>query len=213
MAPASDDQPAGRCRVVLQQVGHRFGRRVLFAGLDLTLEPGDVVVVTGDNGAGKSTLLRCVAGLIRPLVGTVEVLAGEQPLAGRERHNAVGYLSPETMPYRPLSVRENLDFFARVRGLDAWDAEAVDRLGLTPRLDDPVSELSSGYVQRVKLALALLHRPPVLLLDEPSVTLDETGQQQVAAVVARQRTRGLAMVAANDPRDVAYGTRIVRLGG
>ena len=205
--------PAADYCVVFRQAGHRFGRRVLFAGLDLTVSPGDVVVVAGDNGAGKSTLLRCVAGLIRPLAGEVTLERAGRPVVGLERRNAVGYLSPETMPYRPLTVRENLDFFARVRGLPGWDADEVEQLGLTPRLDDHVSSLSSGYVQRVKLALALLHRPAVLLLDEPSVTLDETGQQQVAAVVARQRERGLAMVAANDPRDVAYGTRIVRLGG
>ncbi len=195
------------------EVGHGFGRRLLFAGLTCTIEPGDVLVVTGANGAGKSTLLRLMAGLLRPAQGTVSLVAGGQALDAAGWRAAVGYLSPETLPYRALTVRENLRFIARLRGLAAADPEPLELLGLTPRLDDPVAELSSGYVQRVKLAVALLHQPAVLLLDEPGVMLDEEGQRQLGDVVARQRARGLAVLAANDPRDVAYGTRILRVGG
>lgn len=200
-------------KVVFRHAGHRYGRRVLFAGLDCVVEPGEVMVVAGANGAGKSTLLKLVAGLLTPSSGSVTIERDRRLLSPAERRAAVGYLSPETLPYRPLTVRENLRFFARVRGLSAWDEEVVELVGLTGRLDDPVSDLSSGYVQRVKLAIALLHRPAILLLDEPSVTLDDQGQLQVAEVIRRQRERGLALVAANDPRDIAYGTRIMRLGG
>ncbi len=200
-------------KVVFRQAGHRYGRRVLFAGLDCVVERGEVMVVAGANGAGKSTLLKLVAGLLTPTSGSVTIERDGWLLSPTERRAAVGYLSPETLPYRPLTVRENLRFFARVRGLTAWDEEVVELVGLTARLDDPVSDLSSGYVQRVKLAIALLHRPAILLLDEPSVTLDDQGQLQVAEVIRRQRERGLALVAANDPRDIAYGTRIMRLGG
>ncbi|NUP98895.1 MAG: ABC transporter ATP-binding protein [Armatimonadetes bacterium] len=194
-------------------VGHRFGRRILYAQLSFTVAAGEALVICGANGSGKSTLLRIVAGLLQPTTGSVIIERDGQPLPRAAWRAAVGYLSPETMPYRPLTVRENLDFFARVRGLAGWSDELVEELGLTARLDDPVSALSSGYVQRVKLAVALLHEPPVLLLDEPGVTLDDEGQRRVGEVVARQRQRGLCLLAANDPRDVAYGTRIMRLGG
>lgn len=203
----------GALEVRFEQVGHRFGRRVLYAGIDLTVGRGDVLVVAGGNGTGKSTLLRFVAGLLQPASGRVVLAREGRTLDAEGRRRAIGYMSPETLPYRPLTVRENLRFFAKVRGVAAWDEGVVERLGLIPRLDQPVAELSSGYVQRVKLAIALLHRPEVLLLDEPGVTLDDLGQEQLAEVVRRQREVGITLLAANDPRDVAYGTRIMRLGG
>jgi heme exporter protein A len=200
--------------VAFAQTGHRFGRRTLFRGLDAVVAPGEVVAVLGPNGTGKSTLLKLVAGLVRPTWGAVTVAWAGRALGPAGRRAAVGYAAPDVLSYRPLTVAENLAFSARVRGLgDDWDREVVGLLGLADRLDQPVAELSSGYVQRVRLALALLHRPPVLLLDEPGANLDDDGHAQVAAVVARQRARGLCLVAANDPRDIAYGTRHFRLGG
>ncbi|MCC7491526.1 MAG: ABC transporter ATP-binding protein [Fimbriimonadaceae bacterium] len=199
--------------VILHEVGQRFGRRVLFSGLSLRVEPGEVVVVAGLNGAGKSTLLRLIAGLLRPSTGEVWLERAGQRLDAEQRRASLGYLSPDTLPYRALTVRENLDFYSRVRGLPRWDAAVVELLGLADRLEQPVAELSSGYVQRVKLAVAMLHQPAVLLLDEPGITLDEAGHQQVAAVVAEQRQRGCLLLAANDPRDLAYGTTIIRVGG
>lgn len=194
-------------------LGHRFGRRALFANLDLTVTTGEVVMVTGSNGAGKSTLLRLIAGLLHPAAGEVVLVRDGAALSGAERRQAVGYLSPETMPYRPLTVAENLRFFARLRGLAEWPPELPGWLGLAERLHQPVSELSSGYLQRVKLAMALVHEPEVLILDEPGVTLDDVGRAVVGEAVARQRSRGIALVATNDPRELTYGTRVVRVGG
>jgi ABC-type multidrug transport system ATPase subunit len=146
-------------------------------------------------------------------LGHVELLSGATRLGPAGRRAAVGYAAPDTQPYRPLTVRENLAFFAAVRGLSAPDLSVAEDLGLGERLDQSVGELSSGYVQRVRLALALQHRPAVLLLDEPGANLDDAGHAQVAAVVARQREAGLCFVAANDPRDIAYGNRRIQLGG
>ena len=205
--------PPADITLTFTEAGHRFGRRVLFAGLSATFGPGEVVAVLGANGAGKSTLLKSVAGLLRPAMGRVELRWAGHVLGPRGRRAAVGYAAPDTLPYRALTVRENLAFFARVRGLPAPDSDLAEEVGLAERLDQPVGELSSGYVQRVRLALALLHRPPLLLLDEPGANLDDPGQAQVAAIVDRQRRRGLCLVAANDPRDIAYGSRIIQLGG
>lgn len=200
-------------RIICSKLGHRFGKRALFSNLDLELVAGDVVMVTGSNGAGKSTLLRLIAGLVQPAAGEVILARGDLALTAAQRRRAVGYMSPDTMPYRPLTVAENLRFFARLRGLADWPAELPGWLGLDERLNQPVSELSSGYVQRVKLAIALLHEPEILILDEPGVTLDEAGRAVVGEAVGRQRARGIALVATNDPRELAYGTRVIRVGG
>jgi heme exporter protein A len=198
--------------IAFRNAGHRFGRRVLFAGLEAVVSPGDVLAVLGPNGTGKSTLMKIVAGLIRPASGRVDIERDGRPLGPLGRRAAVGYAAPDMLPYRALTVHENLAFFAKVRGLAGiGNAAVVDWLGLEPRLAQPVAELSSGYVQRVRLALALLHDPPVLLLDEPSSNLDDAGQAQVEAIVKRQQERGICVIAANDPRDIAYGTRLLRL--
>ena len=194
-----------------QAVGHRFERRALFAGLTATFRHGDVVAVLGANGAGKSTLLKITAGLTRPTSGEVGLARGEQRLSAAAHRAQVGYAAPDSLPYRPLTVAENIDFFARLRGVEP-EPDLLARLGLADRADQTVSELSSGYVQRVRLALAVLHQPALLLLDEPGANLDEAGHGLVADVVARQRERGICLIAANDPRDIAYGNRIIELG-
>jgi len=194
-----------------QSVGHRFERRALFAGLTATFGPGDVVAVLGANGAGKSTLLKITAGLVRPTSGAVELRMGDRALSSAEHRAQVGYAAPDTLPYRPLTVGENLAFFAKLHGVTP-EPDLLDRLGLADRVDQCVAELSSGYVQRVRLALALLHRPALLLLDEPGANLDDAGHQIVAETVARQRSRGVCLIAANDPRDIAHGNRIIELG-
>ena len=194
-----------------QAVGHRFERRALFAGLTATFRHGDVVAVLGANGAGKSTLLKITAGLTRPTSGEVALARGDQRLSAAEHRAQVGYAAPDSLPYRPLTVAENIDFFARLRGVEP-EPDLLARLGLADRADQTVSELSSGYVQRVRLALAVLHQPALLLLDEPGANLDEAGHGLVADVVARQRERGICLIAANDPRDIAYGNRIIELG-
>ncbi|HAZ62475.1 MAG TPA: transcriptional regulator, partial [Armatimonadetes bacterium] len=128
------------------------------------------------------------------------------------RRAAIGYAGPDTWPYRALTVAENLEFFAHLRGVPV-DPELVALVGLEDRLGQLVSELSTGYVQRLRLALATVHRPSVLLLDEPGANLDATGHAVVAAVIAAQRERGPCLLAANDPRDIAHGNRIIELGG
>lgn len=212
--PSSASADVGEVRVVFREVGHRYGARRLFAGLSASLEQGEVVVIRGPNGAGKSTLLRLIAGLLRPSTGHIDIEWRGRTLGPAGRRAAIGYAAPDCLPYRALTVRENLDFFRRVRGLaGAGDTEDIALLGLSDRLDQPVAELSSGYVQRVRLAVALVHRPPVLLLDEPGVTLDDQGYEQLGAVIARQRERGIVVLAANDPRDMEHGTSFLRLGG
>lgn len=129
----------------------------------------------GANGAGKTTLVKILIGQLKPDAGTVSILA-KQP--GSELADSVGYMPQLNALYEALSVRENLDFFARMQGLSDKSIRrnavevAMDTVGLRDRADSIITELSGGMRQRVSLGAALVHEPDVLLLDEPTVGLD-----------------------------------------
>jgi heme exporter protein A len=116
-------------------------------------------------------------------------------------------MAPDLMLYRELTGHENLRFFADVRGLDIADA-TLDALladvGLAGRGSDVVATYSSGMTHRLRYAYALLHQPPLLLLDEPSVMLDQSGHELLERVVTRQRQRGITVIATNDPRETRF---------
>jgi heme exporter protein A len=183
----------------------------------LTVRGGEVVAVTGPNGSGKSTLLKIVAGLLRPSRGAVHLStgAGEIKEVG-ERRRLVGYAAPDLSFYPELSARENLLFFESARGRTGTNeavAEALVQVGLAGREDDPVSAYSSGMRQRLRLAFAMRADAPVLLLDEPSLALDEKGVPLVAEMLREQRARGgVALLATNIAREAELGDRTVVLG-
>lgn len=201
--------------LVVEQVGHHFGSLLLFRRLSFTMEGGESLAVTGANGAGKSTLLRILAGVLAPKAGTVTLRTGGQAIAPEAHPRRVGLVAPYLGLYETLTARENLAFLAEARRLPQADrriATALDRVGLADRADDPVSDFSSGMQHRVKYAAALLAEPPLLLLDEPSVTLDAAGRDLVESIVDDQRDRGgLVIVATNRPDEAARHDRSLRI--
>jgi heme exporter protein A len=194
--------------VEFRGVSKRFGNRSVLAAVSGTLQQGRVLVVAGPNGAGKSTLLNILAGLLRPSRGEVVYRDGDGPLPRTHWFERLGMAAPDMSVYEELSALENLRFFARLRGLHLEETavrELLDGLGLPPREQTRmVGTYSSGMKQRVKLAQAVLHEPPVLLLDEPSSNLDEAGHEVVAGLVARFRERAAVAVATNDPREMTW---------
>lgn len=191
--------------LVADNLGKRFGARVLFRRLSFTLEGGQALAVTGANGSGKSTLLRMLAGVLAPSQGAVRlcVQAGEVPPEARPLH--AGLVAPYLNVYDDFSARENLAFLARARRLpDATHRieAALALVALEARADDRVRTFSSGMKQRVKYAAALLSEPPLLLLDEPTSNLDAAGLAMVERVIAHQRAQGrLLVVATNNPEE------------
>jgi ABC-2 type transport system ATP-binding protein len=194
----------------------QFGAVRALDRLDLTVPRGMIYGLLGPNGAGKTTLIRALVGLIRPDAGRVRVLDCEYPAGADAARGAIGYMTQAPALYGDLSVRQNLEFFARVFGLN--DAAARrERIGdvlalvdLRDRGDTPVGALSGGLRQRASLACALVHRPRLLLLDEPTVGVDPQLRQSFWSYFRRLADSGVTLVVSSHVMDEAE--RCDRLG-
>lgn len=200
----------------VDRLAKRFGERVIFRDLQVSVRQGEILVVTGPNGSGKSTFLGVLAGLIRPSRGQVRWLDADQELGSEFRRRALGWVAPDLTLYHELTAHENLRFFARVRALSTSDEQMttlLQRVGLDGRGDDCVGTYSSGMRQRLKYAFALMGSPRALLLDEPTANLDREGVAMVDAVIREYREGRVVVLATNEPRETEYGDRCLRLGG
>jgi heme exporter protein A len=169
----------------------RFGQLAVLGGVSGEVAAGQALLVTGRNGAGKSTLLRCLAGLLAPDSGAIEYAEDGVALDIAGRRRRIGLVAPDLAFYGELTAAENLAFFSRLRGIGRERGEELlRRLELPP--DRPAAALSSGMRQRLRWAWALLHRPRLLLLDEPFQNLDAAG----VAVTRRLLAEHLAPAAA-----------------
>jgi ABC-2 type transport system ATP-binding protein len=164
----------------------RYGRREALRGVSFEARAGEVVAVIGPNGAGKTTLLSILAGIHPPTSGTVS-------RGPRE----VGWVPQSPAVYGKLSVAENLRLFARLEKVadpNAAVTAMLEQTGLTERGDDELGELSGGNRQRVNIAVGLLADPPVLLLDEPSSSLDPRQRERLWEFIGALAARGTAVV-------------------
>jgi heme ABC exporter ATP-binding subunit CcmA len=174
-----------------------FGARVVLRGLDLALQPGETLAVVGPNGAGKTTLLRLLAGLIKPSAGRIELDGVTLSPAEPASRAKVGLLSHRSLLYDDLTVRENLEFAARLQGMgDPRGAAgaALEEVGLAHRAEDSPRTLSRGLLQRAALARALIHRPRLLLLDEPFTGLDALASERLQHLLRERRPQGLGTI-------------------
>ena len=184
MADVQPSAPAGTLPPLISVNGiyKRYGRKTVLRGVDLTVGAGKVMALLGDNGAGKSTLLRIISGLAKADRG--EILLGGVSLkaAGHELRRYVGLVSHAPLLYDSLSAEENLAFFAAMYDIEqpAPRIAAVLRdVDLWTRRRDPVRTYSRGMIQRLAIGRAILHNPPVLLLDEPDTGLDQSSAQML----------------------------------
>jgi ABC-type multidrug transport system ATPase subunit len=174
-----------------------YGLKRVLRGLDFELERGGFLVVTGANGAGKTTLLRLCAGLGVPTGGTLEV----EPERG-----LIGFLGHEPLVYRELTALENLDLYGRLYHVPERRERIgmlLERFGLWDSRGMRASALSRGQLQRLALCRSLLHRPELLILDEPFAGLDADGAELLDRELAGMRERRTILVATHDPERVA----------
>lgn len=150
----------------------RFGLIQAVDRLELRVKKGETYALLGPNGSGKTTLIRMLVGLLSPTAGEAYVLGQRMPSKDVLAH--IGYMTQSDALYQELTVWENVRFFAQLYGADAQDniAHAIGLVGLGARAHSPVLTLSGGMKRRASLACALVHRPRLLLLDEPTVGID-----------------------------------------
>ncbi len=179
------------------RIEKRYGFKRVLHGVDFELADGGFLVVTGPNGAGKTTLLRLCAGLAIPSGGTLEVDADR---------SRIGFLAHEPLVYRELTALENLDLYGRLYRVPERRERIgmlLERFGLWEQRRERASALSRGQLQRLALCRSLLHKPELLILDEPFSGLDTEGAELLDRELAEMRGRRTLLVATHDPERVA----------
>lgn len=194
---------------------HRYGARAVLSNVGFDCESGDAICITGHNGSGKSTLLKIIAGLLRPIRGDIRLSISGHAIESDSHRKHIRLVSPEAELYDDLTGLENLEFLTKVAGqkLSRIQIEAyLDRVGLHNRGGDMYGAYSSGMKQRLKLAAAIITRPELLLLDEPTSNLDDSGRKIVYEIMDEQKSNGILIFATNENSEVELGGRVVTLG-
>jgi ABC-type multidrug transport system ATPase subunit len=184
---------------VIHAVGleKRYGAKRVLRNLDLDVEQGGFVLVTGPNGSGKTTLLRLVAGLAAPTGGVLEVRAERRDL---------GFLGHEPLVYRELTALENLDLYGRLYHVPERRERIgmlLERFGLWEARSERVAAYSRGMQQRLALCRVFLHGPSLILLDEPFSGLDAEGAELLDRELAELRASATFLVSTHDPEHLA----------
>lgn len=177
----------------------RFGERAAVDDVGFRIARGETYALLGPNGAGKTTAILMICGLLRPDAGTVHVAGRRMDVAATTAKAAVGLVPQEIALYTDLSGRENLRFFGRLQGLsgrrlDERIAEVLHLVGLADRADDPVEDYSGGMQRRCNIAAGLLHRPELLILDEPTVGVDPQSRNQILESIQALGGEGLSVL-------------------
>lgn len=209
---ARPKEPA-RTVLVIDGVAKDYGAAAALEPVTLTVGAGERLALIGHNGSGKTTLLRIVAGLLEPSAGTVTVAGA--PRGSLAARASVSYIADQPLFYDDLSLREHLEFVARMHGVEDWEpraTELLDRLGLRDRADDLPRTFSRGLRQKSAIALGFVRPFDVLLVDEPFVGLDAAGKDALLALLAGAADAGATLlVATHELSFVRRAGRIVAL--
>jgi heme exporter protein A len=194
--------------VELLEVSRHYGRRRALVRVSLTCRTGQIVGLLGPNGAGKSTLLGVLSTLVRPTLGRVQYGDRDAAQWGDALRSHIGVLGHDLFLYGDLTARENLSFFGRLHGvarLDETVRDALDAARLSERADDHVRGYSRGMRQRLALERALIHRPRLLLLDEPFTGLDDASVQLLTSRLQTLKAAGTIVIVATHDFDAVDG--------
>ena len=209
--------------IAVKGLTKRFAGRTVVDKFDLTVNQGRICGFLGPNGSGKTTTLRMICGLIIPDAGEGEVLGLDLRTQRGRIKGQIGYMTQKFGLFGDLTIRENLEFIARVYGLDQRKARvdaSLERLGLASRADQLAGKLSGGWKQRLALAAAVLHDPKILLLDEPTAGVDPQARREFWDQIHELAREGMTVLVSTHYMDeaercheiayIAYGVMLAR---
>lgn len=179
-----------------------FDRRVIFRDLNLSITNRESLAITGRNGTGKSTLIKILANVLSQSSGSIELKINGKPIERGDFYKYIGFVSPYLNLYDEFTGYENLRFVTRVRGIQSELIDPVLRkVGLYDRRNDTVKIYSSGMKQRLKIAFAIIHKPLILLLDEPTSNLDSQGIEIIDMIAEEYKKDYILVIATNDEHE------------
>jgi heme exporter protein A len=201
-------------RIIADNLTKTFNRRKVLENISFSIDAPFCLGIIGKNGAGKSTLIKIIAGLLEPNSGKLEYEIGTKRLKAEAAISRIGFLSPYLQLYDEFSALENLIVYDEIRGnkkdLKIY-TNLLERVNLYDRRNDYLRTFSSGMKQRLKIAFALSNSPDVLLFDEPTTNLDESGIKIVRDIMDEHKNNGILIVATNDKNDYNLFDDIIKL--
>jgi sodium transport system ATP-binding protein len=185
--------------VAVERLEKTLGKNKVLRGISFEARSGEIFGLLGPNGAGKTTTLRIICTLLSPDIGTVEVLGFDTRKAPDEVRRRVGVVTADIGVYPRLSARENITYFAQLSGLQDGDLKrrvdgVIERLDIGSFAGQRAESLSSGQKQKVAIARAIVHDPPVLMFDEPTSNLDVLASKEVREFMVESKDRGKCVI-------------------
>jgi heme exporter protein A len=199
-----------------ENLSMRFGLRGVFRDISFRLNFPSSLAVTGPNGSGKSTLLKIIAGLLTPTSGKIRMESDSDEIKGEEQKKMIAMVSPEMNFYDELTGAENLEFFMKASGFRMTSEEiegALNNVGLRGRGDDYLKGYSSGMRMRLKYALAILKKPEIMIVDEPSTNLDIHGKNIIYDLMRMHQQNGILIFATNEDDEISIANERIDLAG
>jgi heme exporter protein A len=208
--------PMNSISIIVSGLSKDFNRSSIFRDISFTLSSPASLSITGKNGAGKSTLSKILAGLLSSTRGTITYSVDEKQIGIEEFKHHIGFVSPYLNLYDEFTVLENLRFLSSIRAASQQNGNRIKELlilvGLWNRRDDIVGTFSSGMKQRLKYAFALLHKPAVLILDEPTSNLDGEGIDVVKQIMLEQKRSNILIIATNNKEEAHWCAQQIQVG-
>ncbi len=183
----------------VQNLKKKYGNKVALEDVQFSVKQGTCFGLLGPNGAGKSTTMKILTGIIEADQGNIQVLGMDGQKERRAIQQLVGYVPQSITLYEKLSAYENLQFFGEMYGVKGQTlknriAEVLEQTGLTDRAKEPVKDFSGGMKRRINIACALLHKPKLLILDEPTVGIDPQSRNRIFEMIRSLKEEGVTMI-------------------